>query len=346
MAIVMTEGFDMYNGTGANTGLQAKWTIGAGSPSLVTGRFGGQALRTTQQASGLHVVRALPSTYNAFAHGTAFRAVSLPLVSTIGSCCAYESGGTIQFGWQVDNLGALRVYRYSSLFAGTLLGTSANGLIAANTWYFIECEALISATVGTVTLYIDGTAVLTLTGLNNKNAGTTTMDSIRFGGGGAYSSAWNQDVDDNYVRDTNTKLGPCKIETLRPDADTAQKDFTPNSGTANFSRVNETLVDGDTSYVQATTVGNRDLYTLGDLSSVPASVFALNICSFAEKTDAATRTIYNSVQSNATDSDGTAFNLAASYSRFDRIMETDPSGGGAWTASRVNALLVGPKVAS
>lgn len=57
-----------------------------------------------------------------------------------------------------------------------------------------------------------------------------------------------------------------------------------------FARINET---SDTEYVYAT--GARDLYTLGALAS-PAAVFAVNVVSFAEKTDTTTRQLYNDVR--------------------------------------------------
>jgi hypothetical protein len=344
MAIVMIEGFDLYNGTGTGTGLGAKWSS-ATSASLVTGRSGGQAMRIGQGAGGANCTRTLPSTYNAFAHGLAFRAVTLPLNNNVSPACAYVSAGTFQWGWQVNSSGAIVVYRYSSFFAGTLLGTSANGVIVANTFHYIQIESQISATVGTVTIKVDGVAVLTLTGLNNKNAGTSTIDSICFGGGGAYGggSGYNQDMDDMYFVDTNAAIGERRVETLRPSADVAQG-FARSAGTANFSLVNETLADGDTTYVQGSNVGDVDTYDFGDLSSTPFAISAVQMSIFGEKTDVTTRSIAAQVKSGATTSDGSNLALATTYAKLERIMETDPNTSAAWTATAVNALRAGPKV--
>lgn len=353
MAIQITDGFDMYNGSVANTGLQAKWFAASDTTvTLAAGRFGGQCFQVTAATNTRRMWgRSFPAAVTAMAFGFALRTNTLP---TLAQAIVYIRGATntvFQDGLKLNTDGSLTAGRITDTF-GTFaaLQTTAGGVIAANTWHYVEVELVIHDTTGSFKVWVDGTQVINQTGVDTRsNVGVNPADAdtIWLGIDGSNPAGSNVcSFDDFYYRDTNTHLGPCKIETLRPDADTATKDFTPNSGTANFSRVNETLVDGDTSYVQASVVGNRDLYTLGDLSSAPASIYALNVCQFAEKTDAAARTIYNSVQSNATDSDGSAFTLAASYGRFDRILETDPSGGGAWTAARVNALMVGPKVAS
>lgn len=345
MSIILIDGFDMYNGTGVGTGIQSLWSIGGGI-SLAAGRFGGQAVNINPgNANSTSMYRQLSSAPTTIAFGCAcfFPAIN----ASPGSFGNWQLrlGGTYQCGVRVNGNGGLDGTRMTGDTTGTVLGSSANGVFAPNVWHFIEIEFVISTTVGRITVYLDSVQVLNLTGINTANAGVGTgADRVAFG---LYSSQ-NGTIafDDLYITNVATKLGECRVETLRPNADTAVKAFTPNSGTANFSRVNETLVDGDTSYVQASAVGNRDLYTLPSLSSTPAQIFAANIVSFAEKTDATSRSIYNSVRSNSVDSDGAAMTLLSSYFRNDRVMELDPDGNVAWTPAKINALQIGPKVAS
>jgi hypothetical protein len=345
VSILLIDGFDMYNGTGANTGLQAKWTIGGTQVATATGRFGGQSIQT--RASGGAAGQAISPTFTASASvglGVALNVTVYPTTDSGIFHVTFFSGATTTLSLEIHVDGSIEVFRATSTTAGTSLGRTAAGLVIVNTWHYLEAAVVINDTTGSVTLKLDGATILTLTGQDTNNA-VGTVNKFTLGhpttttGGGTV--LW----DDLYLTDGAT-LGERRVETLRPAADTAQKDFTPNTGTADFSRVNETLVDGDTSYVQASVIGNRDLYTVGALSSTPTAIDAVQLVSFAEKTDATTRTIYNSLQSAGTDSDGTAFNLAASYGRFDRMLPTDPNGGGAWTASRVNGLQIGPKVAS
>jgi hypothetical protein len=313
-------------------------------PTMAAGRFSGQSVHWSEGNNGNFLNGYLPMPAGAIgqtAFGFAFNADGLNS-GTKGTWALYN-GGTILCGFNFDTNGRFNFYRLTDQYTGTLLGSTANNIILTATWYYIEAEIVLGSSTGTFKLYVNGVKVMDLSGLNNVNGSLVTADrfyvNLNSPGGNFY-------MDDFYLTDTATRIGECRVETLRPSADTATKQFAPNSGTANFSRVNETLVDGDTSYVQASAVGNRDLYSLGALSATPASIYAVNVVSFAEKTDATSRTLYNSVQSNSTDSDGVAQTLLSSYARLDRIMETDPSGGGAWSAARVNALLVGPKVAS
>lgn len=348
MSVILVDGFDVYNGTGVNTGLQAKWLAAgasSGSHSLVAGRFGGQAYRSTQGVASSGAWASRPIAANAsIAVGFAFRAVD----SFDGVFIFWGlASGTYQVGLLLDSTGKLSACRNTAVDTGTVLGTTAAAAIALNTWHYIECEITVSDTVGVFKVYVDGVQVLNLTGLDTRNGTPTTIDTIQVGhrkSPNGASSGVRYDFDDIYVVDAATKLGERRVETLYPSADTAQKDLTPNSGTANFSRVNEAQVDGDTSYVQGSTVGNTDRYDLGDLTGAPATIDAVQVSCFGEKTDATSRSIALQVKSGATTSDGSNFALAASYGKLERLLTTDPNGGGAWSAAAVNALQVGPKI--
>lgn len=52
MSVIFMDGFDMYNGANAGTGIPAKWTIPAGNVGTVAGRFGGQALSLNSSNGG------------------------------------------------------------------------------------------------------------------------------------------------------------------------------------------------------------------------------------------------------------------------------------------------------
>jgi hypothetical protein len=345
---VIIDGFDMYNGTGTNTGLQAKWTVAStGNLTLQTGRFSGQCLRTADSGTQGLPLRTLTSAIANIGVGVAVRASTMPTTNNVGSSIvALRNGATYTFGLRITTTGALEAYRLTSATAGTSLGVSAAGVIVANTWHFVEVGVVINDTTGSVVVKVDGVTVLNLTAQDTNNA-VTNVDTIVLGHTqGSSSNSGVIDLDDLYVVDSATTLGERRVETLRPSADTATKNWTPNSGTNNYDRVNESTVDGDTTYVQASTVGTRDLYSIGSLSSTPANIDAIQVVSFGEKTDATSRSIYNSIQSNSVDSDGSSFALAASYGKFERIVANDPSGGGAWTATRVNNLLIGPKIAA
>lgn len=351
MAVYLTEGFDMYNGTGTNTGLSSKWNLGSGV-SLQAGRFGtSQSMQvTTFDFSNATYAR---KTLNTAIGGSltvacAFQQVGWGSNGAIGSIIALMYQGATQCGWRVDNLtGAVQAWRYTSNNNGTLLGTSSNNVITVGNWHYVEMEVVLSTTVGRITIKVDGVTQVNVTGANTQNAGSALCDMLHTGYttnliGQNFMGTYR--LDDLYILDTATSLGERRIETLRPASDSSIA-FSRNGGSTNFGRVNENTVDGDTSFVSSSTVNARDLYGLTPLSSTPTTIDAVTVVSFAEKTDATTRAIYNSVQSNGTDSDGSSIFLSASYNRYDRIIALDPNTGLAWTASGVNNLLIGPKVA-
>jgi hypothetical protein len=131
---------------------------------------------------------------------------------------------------------------------------------------------------------------------------------------------------------------------IRPSADTAQKDWTPSTGTTNFNMVNETIENQDTNYVAAGTVGNKDLYDVTDLSFSPSVVRAVQTLLFARKDDATTRSIRNNLKSGATTANGTTRAMGATYAMFTDLYATDPNTSAAWTGTAVNAAQLGIEV--
>lgn len=343
MAVVLTEGFDMYNGSGAGSGLQARWTYQSGNNgvAMVGGRFGGQAMRVQSAGvfSTVQYTLFLPAAYSALSIGFAYWPRTLTNASNRFNLLD-SAGGTLTV--QVDHnnsTGSLDVRNA----AGAIVANSGPGTIANNAaWVYVELEIVTGNPTGQIRAYLNNTQFANLTGQNcgaNPVQGIMVRSTIDGGG----NSDTVHIYDDMYVVDVATRLGERRIETLRGAADVT-KLWTPNSGTANFSRTNETVVDGDTSYVSTTGINNRDLYTIAPLSSTPLQIDAVNVVSFPVRMDAAARTIANSVQSAGVDSDGAALNVLSSYRRLDRLMLTDPATAAAWAAAGVNALRIGPKL--
>lgn len=341
--LLMTEGFDMYNGTGPNIGAGALWGfINNSAMAMVGGRFGGQGFQIGHQGGSLGQIYRI------------FDGAGATMSASFGFAMYVPGFGVGFTAFQVDNnsLGALCSFGYTSTGAiwvasgsgGTRLCTSVAGVLPVSTWVFFEFEIVFSATVGSVNVYMNGAAV--------AGCSVSGVNTLAAGGGASIVHFWGQAgatndliFDDVYVVGGASRPGnECRIETLRPAADNLVN-FTPSSGSNNFSRVNDSVVDGDGSYVQTASTNVRDLYSGTALSSSPSSIYGLTIVGFAEKTDAITRQLYLSGRSGSTDSDGAAFNLAASYGRFDRILNVDPNTSAAWTTSGVNNLLYGPKAA-
>lgn len=250
-----------------------------------------------------------------------------------------STGSTIECSVGINASGFLFINR-GALSGGTTLATSSTPLVL-NTWYFIECECVFSDTVGRISVYVNGALLFQVTSADVLVTAAATITAFQVNNG----AGTEKYVDDLYITDTATRLGECRVETLRPSADTAQKDFVPNSGATNFSRVNEVLVDADTSYVSSSTVNAEDLYELDNLSSTPSQIFAVQNRMVARKDDAATRVVQNRLKSgSAATVGGASFNLSSSYGIQVDIYELNPDGSVAWTGAAVNALQVGQKI--
>lgn len=355
MGLVACDSFDMYNGVGANTGLATKWAINDSSGVVVgmaAGRFGGQGVKFTGNNSRWGSVnRNLTSTRTSV--GVNLSVIYSSLVSAVGApFIIFSVGGAFQWGVGATTTGAITAGRFNGVSGApgntgqanlqATLGTGSAGFILNNTWHSIEVLGFTSSTVGTIQVYVDGVLALNLSGINNQQQASANLDQAQL-----WSVGLPDITHDDYVElDAAAQLGyPTRVEVLRAISDSAVA-WSPHLGVGNFGNENETLVDGDTSYVSATAVATSDLYGFGALSSTPLAIYGVQPVDFAEKLDANPHTLYQQIKSGGTLNLGSAVSLTTGYNRFERMLTVDPNTSAAWTASAVNAVLHGPNLAS
>jgi hypothetical protein len=342
MPVTDFDGFDLYPDLNAPLGLFGRWLGGlhpatGGISAANAGRFGGRSVGAG--ANGSNLFYRSVTNRNQLSNGVAFRVSSMPahaLTAVVPIVLYSDANGTFTAGVGVHNNGVLGAYRLTSSTAGVVLGTSAINLVKANVWHYLEVELVLGDANGRITVFLDGVMVLNLTNVDTNNG----IVSI----GRSYLSMQSStcDFDDWYLTNDPTRLGERRVETIRPSADTAQKQFTADTGTVNFSRVNDAVADSAT-FVQSSTVGHTDLYDLVDLSSTPVTIDAVNVVLYAMKTDAMTRAMAILADVNGTQMVTADLALAGSISRFDTLLLTKP-GGGNWAASDVAGLRIGPRV--
>jgi hypothetical protein len=213
-------------------------------------------------------------------------------------------------------------------------------------WHHIEVEAKYNNT-GSLKVWIDGILQINTGSVDTFNSGTPATTNI------AVASVPNTMtflIDDLVIWDeigTDFVLAPMgehRILTRYPSADTAQKQFTASTGTDNYAMVDDAgMHDGDTTYVQSTTIGHEDLYDVTDMGVTPLSIFAVAVNTRAKKTDTGAVTMKNHLKSGATDSAGAAAVLSGSYAQYADYYGKDPNGTIAWTAAAVDAAQIGFK---
>jgi hypothetical protein len=79
--------------------------------------------------------------------------------------------------------------------AGTALGTTTVGLIAANVWNYVEIQVTLHDTAGSMKFRLNGTELLSVGPVDTKLSGTKTVfDTIRLSGGGSGATAMYDDL--------------------------------------------------------------------------------------------------------------------------------------------------------
>lgn len=329
MAVVLMEGFDHISVASITT---KGWSFASGN--MVAGRFGGQALRGINAGTS-YITKALPSTYSELIVGFAYQLEAF----TAREVFVTRNGGTIVAKVTVVLVGANYVFRVVNA-AGTTLATGTTPIVLAN-WYYLEVKVVVSATVGTVELRLNGASTAECSG-TGLNTGALNIDNIGY----VFGSLWIHSWDDIYAVDTsgsaptNTWLGDVKVETLYPTAN-----GTNTAWTGAYTDVDDPATfDSDATFISSSTPGDKETYAVTDLTTAAGTVLAVQTNLVARKDDAGVRTIAPVLRTGGTDYDGTTTpELSASYVDYTQLYDRlDPSGA-AWSISTVNAMEAGVK---
>lgn len=336
------DGFDAYNGAGAGSssavGLGVRWAFPLATPStpLPAGRFGGHAL--SPYNSSFQFGYATLQTGISYTSATMGAAIIGAQAGTTFTLLGFLLNGSGQFSL-VFNTASQVLSIISGTSGATFCSSVALGPILVS-WHYFEISVVVaSGAGGSVFAYLDGVLVCSATGINTAALGAS-VNGIFLGCVNASGNAINYH-DDFYFNPSVTPLGPMRCPMLRASADSAVA-WTPNSGANNYSRVNETDMDGDTSYVSASANGTSDLYTFGLLPTTPSTIFDVAPVMAVRGTDANPRGVEMQISSSSTLDRGSAGGTSNAYGFSSRSLLVDPNTGLAWTASAVNSVLAGP----
>jgi hypothetical protein len=356
LALEFMDGFDHYS---TGSWLATKWDASSyTNPASVTGRFGGLAMALDSVGpSGAFILTASqlssqPTRVIGFAvkiSGVASNNMPSPQQNGGYPFISVMDDATEQLRLGIDSNGSLWVVRDPG-GAVALLGHSAANALTQNTWYYLEFKYTIHSSAGSYDIHVNGTSVLSGTSKNTQASGNTSSNGIQIW------SNWTTNIvtypmvtiDDVYVLNStgssnNTFLGECQILTSLPASDGSNTGLTPNSGTAHFSRVNESDPNSDTSYVSANTAGATDTYHFAPVSASGA-VAGVQIVMTARRDATGTRAVAGVTKSGATTDVGSPIVLNSSYRMARQIEETDPGTSAAWTTSGINSAQFGVRV--
>lgn len=247
---------------------------------------------------------------------------------TCGGLALQESGGDV-----------VLVITDSS---GTVVGTGTT-LLNAGDWHYYEIKINFSSLSGHAEAHLDGVSeIASVTGSFSNLDGGPTWVALNASGAARW---W---FDDMYVLDTAAAphddwLGDNCIETLYPVEDGFHTDWTPDTGTKHYVRVNEGQADGDTSFVHTDAAGDKDTYGLENLGITVGAPVAAQLNVEVRKTESATREIAPLIRQAGTDYDGPTYTIVGPYQVYSWMLDQDPSGSD-WTIETINADEYGVEV--
>ena len=342
MALRWVEGFEIYGPDGTSGSilearLQRKWNTAdvtnvGGDGEIDTGWGGGLCLKWTYDVGWVEVALDAQDTWTiGFAYKTSTS------MGDVANLLDIKYGSSIELRLR-RNAADLQMIRGSS----TVIGT-ASGALTSNTWHYIEVEFTIHNSAGAWEIRVNGAMVASASGVDTL-ATFPTVDTFAFNADNNGAS-----LDDIYICDPSgslntTFLGAIKIEAIYPDGDDTSQ-WSPDSGTTNYTQVDETTPDDDTSYVEADASDKKDLYTYDTLSVSSDDIRGVMVNTDVRLDSAGAETLITVCKSGATESDDGGVSISdTSYGTVTRVVELDPNTSSQWTVSGVNAALFGIKM--
>jgi len=205
MALLFFDSFAHYN----TSTLQQKYTSGAAFSSITAS--GGR--RNAPYCTAINLLRGL----NPFDPTTSIvgKAVRFSLLGQ--AFVEIGKGNAEQCHLQTNSDGSISAYRLA-----VSLGSSAAGVLSVGTWYYLEVKALLSTTVGTIEVRVNGVSVITLTGLNNCGEGSEAWTYVKITGGDFQDYYICDGAEQNAAMPNNDFLGDCTAEALLPEVDASR----------------------------------------------------------------------------------------------------------------------------
>lgn len=207
-------------------------------------------------------------------------------------------------------------------------------------WAWYEFEIVVSATVGTMTMWKNGVQIGQATGLDTAGTYTSGGLCLSIGQSGAHS-ARRILIDDLVIWDNTgtvmngTNIGAIRIVPVLPDGDGSTTDWTPQGAGANYVEVDEAKSDEDTTYNESSTFTDRDELDIPAPANLD-QLLGVSVHVHASRTGAGTGTIKAGIKQSASESSSnTSLADAPGYKYCSHSTSVDPSTGSAFTAAGV-----------
>lgn len=244
----------------------------------------------------------------------------------------------------INRQGFLEVYGG----AGTVLATGTTR-IRLNKWNFVEMKVTVAnGTGGSIEVRLNGLSEISISSVDTQNTAGAYARFINImpqDPVGMSRGLANLYVCDSTGSINNDFLGPCRCQSIVPNAEGSTIQWTPSAGSDNSAMVDELgtgVSDNDTTYVSAVTPGERDLYGYTDLTITDPVIFGVTGTIDVRVDSVSPESVCQVANSNGTISVlPTKSITSTSYSRRVDILELDPDTSNPWTLAAINALEFG-----
>lgn len=351
MSILWMDGFEHYgNGTTGrdNMTLYGAYASSSGVTSTTYARTGTYSYRLGN-GDNLQFRRTFGTTKSSVGYGCAFYCPTLPTNNNSVLLATFlNNAGISLISIMVNPTGFIEVWNASTSTSGSQQAITTSQVVQPGTWHHFECfftpngsSSSIEVRVDEITVIDDPSIVI---GLDNGTGATSTeTSSVRATFASVLSYSFY--VDDIYAWDTsgsynNDFLGDKRVATLFPNGDTAEADWTPNSGATGYTQIDELSPDGDTSYVTSSTAGDISEYDFEAMPSNAIGITGVQIYTLARKTDAGACDIRTDIVSGSYSSSGETQTCTTAYTTKLNTFETDPNTGALWTRAAVDAAKI------
>jgi len=241
----------------------------------------------------------------------------------------------------VESTGAISVYLGPFSFGNMPVATSTE-LATTNGQNHLEAKCACDASTGSVEVRLNGVTVCNVSGINTDMSGHGNIAQY------ASTNSFNRGADSQWFIDdviawdgsgtyNNDFVGDKKVFTDFPDADTADIDWTPSTGTSRFAMVDDPDPDGDGTYDEADDVNDVMGVTYPDVDPAVLTIAALIFLHKTKKTDAGTSNVQQSVISGSDQTDGDDRPMTTAYIVYQDVIETDPATSAPWMPAAASA---------
>lgn len=370
MALLFADGFDHYgndetnmlDGTYATASRVTLSTSAAGAPPAT----GTHCLRiddSESAASSLGIRKVLPSAKDKMGAIARFYFPDFP--PDVGECAIFDFVGasvdSCQVTCIVDPNGALRFYRGSNGGSIGSIGTliaQTDPIIVTSAWNHIEVQVYIHDTDGWIRVAVNGVHRFQAENLDTKHStanivsvaiqryevsvqdGEFYVDDFQL-----YDFVGDSGVDTDWVPTTDGSgvatgyIGELQCMYLPPNADTAEDDWVPSTGSDAYAMVDETTPN-DADYISATAVDDLTEMALTDLPAEITYIRGLMLIGRMSKSDSGTAMTKFGMKSVADTSDAAERPITVEPTYWWDFINVDPDSGARWTRASLNAAWI------